>query len=138
MAKAKSSILSNQAQQEMLENFRHETKRWQSEIDFWKVEGQFFKRLLDIYSLKISNDEDRLAFSSFEEKLKQYIENVMNNLKKEIHLHEEYLSEVLDKKAFSEEYTYKLRHEKLAKNTAALKKEFVLFKERLYKFTDTI
>lgn len=138
MAKAKSSILSNQAQHEMLENFRHDAKRWQSEIDFWKVEGQFFKRLLDIYSLKISNDNDRLAFSSFEEKLKQYIENVMDNLKKDIHLHEEYLSEVIDKKAFSEEYTYKLRHEKLAKNTAALKKEFVIFKERLYKFTDTI
>lgn len=138
MAKAKSSILSNQAQHEMLENFRHETKRWQSEIDFWKVEGLFFKRLLDIYSLKISNDDDRLAFSSFEEKLKQYIEHIMDNLKKEIHLHEEYLSEVIDKKAFSEEYTYKLRHEKLAKNTAALKKEFVMFKERLYKFTDTI
>ncbi len=138
MAKAKSSILSNQAQQEILENFRHETKRWQSEIDFWKVEGLFFKRLLDIYSLKISNDDDRLAFSSFEEKLKQYIEHVMDNLKKDIHLHEEYLSEVLDKKAFSEEYTYKLRQEKLAKNTAALKKEFVMFKERLYKFTDTI
>jgi hypothetical protein len=99
MAKAKSSILSNQAQHEMLENFRHETKRWQSEIDFWKVEGLFFKRLLDIYSLKISNDDDRLAFSSFEEKLKQYIENVMDNLKKEIHLHEEYLSEVIDKKS---------------------------------------
>ncbi|MCG3165263.1 MAG: hypothetical protein POELPBGB_01025 [Bacteroidia bacterium] len=122
----------------MLENFRHETKRWQSEIDFWKVEGQFFKRLLDIYSLKISDDDDRLAFSSFEEKLKQYIEKIMDNLKKEIHLHEEYLTEIIDKKAFSEEYTYKLRHEKLAKSTAALKKEFVQFKERLYKFTDTI
>ncbi len=138
MTKAKSSILSNQAQHEMLENFRHETKRWQSEIDFWKVEGQFFKRLLQIYTLKISNDDDRLSLASFEEKLNQYTDTVMDNLNKEIHLHEEYLSVIIDKKAYSEEYTYKLRHEKLAKNTAALKKEFVLFKERLYKFTDTI
>lgn len=138
MAKAKSSILSNQAQQEILENFRHETKRWHSEIDFWKVEGQFFKRLMDIYSLKVNNDDDRLAFSSFEEKLKQYTETAMDKLAKDIQLHDEYLSEVIDKKAFSEEYTYKLRHEKLGKNHASLKKEFVLFKERLYKFTDTI
>lgn len=138
MAKGKSNILANKAQEEMLEQFRHETKRWQSEIDFWKVEGLFFKRLLDIYSLKISDDDARLAFSSFEEKLKQYIEKVMDNLKKDIHLHEEYLSEIIERKAFSEEYTYKLRHEKLAKNTASLKKEFVQFKERLYKFTDTI
>lgn len=138
MAKARSGILSNQAQHEMLENFRHETKRWQSEIDFWKVEGQFFKRLLQIYTLKISNDDDRLALSSFEEKLNQYTDKVMDNLIKEIQLHEEYLSVIIDKKAFTEEYTYKLRHEKLAKNTASLKKEFILFKERLYKFTDTI
>ena len=138
MAKPKSSILSNQAQQEMLENFRHEARRWQSEIDFWKVEGLFFKRLLEIYALKISNDDDRLTFSSFEEKLKQYTEKVMDHLKKEIQMHEEYLAVIIDKKAFSEEYTYKLRHEKLSKNTASLKKEFVLFKERLYKFTDTI
>ncbi len=138
MAKAKSSILSNQAQHETLENFRHESKRWQSEIDFWKVEGLFFKRLLQIYTLKISNDDDRLSLSSFEEKLNQYTEKVMDNLKKDIQMHEEYLSEIIDRKAFSEEYTYKLRHEKLAKNTASLKKEFVLFKERLYKFTDTI
>lgn len=138
MAKAKSSILSNQAQHETLENFRHESKRWQSEIDFWKVEAQFFKRLLQIYALKISNDDDRLSLSSFEEKLNQYTDKVMDSLIKDIQLHEEYLSEVLDKKAFSEEYTYKLRHEKLAKNTSSLKKEFVLFKERLYKFTDTI
>jgi len=138
MSKPKSSILSNQAQHEMLENFRHETKRWQSEIDFWKVEGQFFKRLLDIYALKISNDDDRLSLSSFEEKLKQYAEKVMDTLKKDIQLHEEYLSEIIERKAYSEEYTYKLRHEKLSKNTASLKKEFILFKERLYKFTDTI
>lgn len=138
MSKAKSSILSNQAQNEILENFRHETKRWQSEVEFWKVEGQFFKRLLEIYSLKISNDDDRLAFSTFEEKLKQYTEKVMENLRKEMQLHEEYLSEVIDRKAFSEEYTYKLRHEKLSRNMVSLKKEFFLFKEKLYKFTDTI
>ncbi len=138
MAKARSNILSNQAQHETLENFRHESKRWQSEIDFWKVEGQFFKHLLQIYALKISNDDDRLSLSSFEEKLKQYTEKVMDNLFKEIQLHEEYLTAVIDRKAFSEEYTYKLRHEKLAKNTASLKKEFILFKEKLYKFTDTI
>lgn len=138
MSKAKSSILSNQAQNEILENFRHETKRWQSEVEFWKVEGQFFKRLLEIYALKISNDDDRLAFSTFEEKLKQYTEKVMENLRKEMQLHEEYLSEVIDRKAFSEEYTYKLRHEKLSRNMVSLKKEFFLFKEKLYKFTDTI
>ena len=138
MSKPKSSILSNQAQHEILGNYRHETRRWQSEIDFWKVEGLFFKRLLEIYALKIADADDRLTFSSFEEKLKQFTEKLMDNLKKEIHLHEEYLTEVMDKKAFSEEYTYKLRHEKLAKSTAALKKEFVVFKEKLYKFTDTL
>lgn len=138
MSKAKSSILANRAQHEMLESFRQEAKRWHSEIEFWKVEGLFFKRLLDIYSLKISNDDDRLTFSTFEEKLKQYTEKLMSNMSNEIRLHEEYLTEIIDRKAFSEEYTYKLRHEKLAKNIAALKKEFVQFKEKLYKFTDTI
>lgn len=115
-----------------VKQYYEEARKWQTDIDFWKVELSFFKRLLDIYGLKITDKRDQLTVASLQEKLDYFMHEEIMDYKREVANHEEFLRDLAENKLIIEDDVYEDKHKQNARLLESFKKEFFKLKNELY------
>lgn len=128
----------NLHRKQAVKQFYEEALRWQSDMDFWKVELVFFKRLLDIYGLKTVDKKDRLTVANLQEKLDYFIHDEIADYKREIMNHVEFLQDLAENKLIIEDTMYEDKHTQNAKLMSSFKKEFFKLKNELYVCTERL
>jgi len=118
--------------------FYEEAQRWQSELDFWKVELVFFKRLLDIYGLKITDRKDKLIVADLQEKIDFFIHEEIADYKREIGSHVNFLKDLSENKIKIEDTAYEDKHQQNIRLIASCKREFFKLKNELYTYTEKL
>lgn len=121
-----------------VKQFYEEARRWQSDIDYWKVELAFFKRLLDIYGLKITDSRDQMTVANLQQKLDFFMHDEIADYKREIANHEEFLKDLAENKLIIDDDVYDDKHKQNARLMESFKKEFYKLKHELYACTEKL
>lgn len=128
----------NQHRKQAVKEYYEQALRWQSDVDFWKVELEFFKRLLDIYGLKTFDSRDKLTVANLQQKLDYFIYEEIADYKREVLNHVEFLQDLAENKLIIEDTTYEDKHLQNEKLIGSLKKEFFKLKSELYVCTERL
>jgi hypothetical protein len=115
----------------------NEVNQWRSELEFYKMELSFFKKLLDKKFLKRIRPSDSLEIEVLLEEVKGSKIKKLNGLIKELSDYESGLLKVIEKKSASdlEEQTM-ITHHNLKSELNSFSVEFRSLKRRIYKVVE--
>lgn len=128
----------NLHRKQAVRQFYEDTRKWQSDLDYWQVELTFFKRLLDIYGLKIVDKKDQLTVANLQEKIDYFIHEEITDYKREAAMHEEFLKDLAENKLIIEDTVYEDKHMHNERLMNSFKKEFYKLKNELYACTERL
>lgn len=121
---------------ESLNNLHHKTIEWESNIEFWKHELNFFKKLLNKYGNNLESWKDIKEREHFRELLGYYSGNLMEVLNQKLIQHEADLRPLLDNESHQDEMAYRNEHDALRKQIEAFEQEFKVYKSELYELIE--
>ena len=79
-----------------IEELHKDSKVWQSRIELWKRELQFFQKLLDSYSTKFSSPEDKKTEDHFQNLIIYYSGELLDEYKQSVRRQVKRLAELVD------------------------------------------
>ncbi|TPE46259.1 hypothetical protein [Pontibacter mangrovi] len=117
-----------------LEQLHTESNNWLSEIALWRVELNFFQRLLDSIVGQHPGGQAKQRISHFENLLYYFRGELLDQLEHDVREHEQYLAYQLDMRAPFNEQVYRQVHKKYERQVKAFEQDFKEYKKDLYRF----
>jgi hypothetical protein len=105
---------------------------WESNIELWKRELAFFKKLIDEYGKELHRRDDVEERNHFKLLLNFYANDLMGSLTAKIQNHETSLKPLMKNRNSQDESTYRSEHKTLSYQIRAFEKEFLCYKNELY------
>lgn len=123
-----------------LETLHKESKVWKSRIEMWKRELSFFQKLLDSYSLKFENPEDKKEEDHFQNLIIYYNGELLDEYKQAARRQEKRLAEMMDRESSDhlDESEYRNQHIELKKKVDSFDKQFRKYKHDFFTFIEKV
>lgn len=115
-----------------LGDLHQKTLAWESSIELWKREFDFFQKILDEYGSHLQLREDLKEREHFKMLLDYYRNKLMHSFSVKMIKHEAKLKYLLNGERMQNEYHYRDEHRELERQITAFEKEFQAYKHELY------
>lgn len=121
-----------------LDELHRECLTWQSEIDFWDIELNFFQKLLSTnFSNNRSNDDD-FTNEAIQGKLIRFKQEAIDEFKEDLLAHEEYLNDLVINKLEVHDDMYRDNHFIYEKHIFKLERKFKDLKIELFDYVQSL
>lgn len=117
--------------QPSLLSMHQQSLAWQSSIELWKKELQFFQKLLDKHVNKLTSRDDKKRVDHFQNLILYYNGEVVDELRKKLRKHETNLAVMLQQENESD-IQYFNEHKGLMEQASAFEKSFMEFKHDFF------
>ena len=118
---------------ESLQDLHKKTLEWESDIEFWKKELHFFRKLIGKYDTRINGWSNVQEKDHFKSLLNYYSGSLMELLSNKMIDHESRLKPLLNGDGdHQDEMAYRKEHSDLRYQIEAFQKEFEIYKNELY------
>ncbi|GJM27632.1 MAG: hypothetical protein DHS20C17_02670 [Cyclobacteriaceae bacterium] len=112
----------------------HKTsKQWVSEVDLWKLELDFFQKLLDSNAHKVTTYKGKKTIGHLQNLITYYQGELLDEFAKAVRKHEKYLNRVIVGEGASDE-SYRVKHDIIDDKINSFKEGFKSYKSELFKF----
>lgn len=92
----------------------NETRQWQAELNSLVIDLLFYKRMVDIYGLKATDDTETHDIKLLKETLNSFLEHRVENQKTRLKLHEEHLLKVVEDRLLLKDRDLPFKHKDMA------------------------
>ncbi len=113
------------------------TREWLSAAAFWKKELNFFQKLLEQFSPRLTRMEDKQKVDHFQSIITYYNGELIDSYKAKLRDHEKHLAQMLENKDETDTRYFK-EHDGLMSEMQALDKQMNEYKEEFYSFVDSV
>ncbi len=120
----------------LLEKHRR-TLEWLSSTLLWKREFNFFQKLLDQYSVKVTSVDDKKKMDHFQNLIIYYNGEVIDELRKKLRDHENKLAYILQTKNELKTDYFK-EHDAIMQELESFRIRLVEYKEGLFEFIEKV
>lgn len=117
-----------------LENLHSESQQWVSEVELWKLELNFFQKLLDNSAPKISALSDKKELSHLQNLITYYNGELLDEFKQKVRRHKKYLANKLLINEDIDEEEYRKRHGAILSHLGSFRSEFNMHKKEFFQF----
>ena len=93
------------------QQFYNETKQWQSEINTLLIDLMFLQRILDIYSLKVSDAVELRDLGHLKETLSSFVGFRVEQQREKLRMHEEYLQKIVEDRVLLRDRELPYKHQ---------------------------
>ncbi len=122
---------------ESLLDLHKSSKQWVSEVNLWKLELNFFQKLLDTHAKKVTTYQGKKTIGHLQNLITYYQGELMDEFAKAVRKHEKYLNRVIDG-GDSDDSTYKVKHEIIDDKINTFRDRFKDYKEELFQFIEEL
>ncbi|MDH3711503.1 MAG: hypothetical protein OER04_16550 [Cyclobacteriaceae bacterium] len=122
---------------ESLLDLHKSSKQWVSEVNLWKLELNFFQKLLDTHAKKVTTYQGKKTIGHLQNLITYYQGELMDEFAKAVRKHEKYLIRVIDG-GESDDSTYKVKHEIIDDKINTFRDRFKDYKEELFQFIEEL
>ncbi|MGI9543418.1 MAG: hypothetical protein ACR2MX_09175 [Cyclobacteriaceae bacterium] len=120
---------------ESLNDLHKTSRQWVSEVDLWKIELDFFQKLLDQYCTKVTTYQGKKQLGHLQNLITYYQGELLDEFTKAVRKHEKYLTRVLDG-SVSDEESYRVKHEIIEDKINTFRIRFKDYKRELFEFIE--
>ena len=121
-----------------LGDLHQKTINWESIIELWKRELDFFDKIIKQYGTQLQGREDIKEREHFKLLLKFYKDKLMHSLSTKMLKHEAKLKFLLNDGNMQNEFNYRDEHRDLERQIGAFEKEFQCYKNELYHLIEKV
>lgn len=120
--------------EEGLEMLHQESHNWISEMELWKIELDFFQKLLDTHSYKLNTTDEKKEMDHFQNLIIYYNGELIDSIKKKAKKHNKTLATDLENPVQLNEAQYIDEHRSIAAEIDALRMQFHEYKKEFFEF----
>lgn len=120
-----------------LEVLHQQSNEWRSEVAFWKDELSFFYKLIAKNKNNKMPSGSKSAIEKTEGELSKIISGELDELQKEVDLHEYFLSQMLGTRK-ADQRDYRENHKELTIKFTGFEKRFKSLKMEIFKLVESI
>lgn len=121
-----------------LEDLHHEAIEWQSQVAFWRVELEFFARLIARYGISVQLKHNIRECSHLRELLAYYSGDMISSLSHLISRHEQKLKFLLSNGKFQNEADYRAEHDAIRYQLRIVGEEIKAYKRELFALIEKV
>lgn len=121
-----------------LEDLHRQTMEWQSCIEFWKKELQFFRKLINKYGIKIKLKHNIQDCKHLSQLLSYYSGDLILSLTHLISRHEHKLKFLLSEGKIQDEAAFRKEHAVMEKQLTIVRDEIRAFKTELFALIEKV
>ena len=118
------------------ESLHFESVKWVSDIALWKIELNFFQKLLDKYGSSFEMVEDKKEIDHFQNLITYYNGELLDEFRQLVRRHENHLAKDFAVKGEVNEQEYRLKHKELKVRIRAFDDEFKAYKKEFFAFIE--
>ena len=122
---------------ESLLDLHKSSTNWVSEVDLWKIELNFFQKLLDTNAQKVVTYQGKKTIGHLQNLITYYQGELMDEFAKAVRKHEKYLRKILNGEE-SDEESYRVKHEILDDKINTFRDRFKDYKQELFGFIEEL
>jgi len=112
----------------------HKTsKQWVSEVDLWKLELEFFQKLLDANARKVTTYKGKKTIGHLQNLITYYQGELLDEFAKAVRKHQKYLNRIITGEE-SDEESYRVKHDIIDDKITSFKDSFKSYKIELFEF----
>jgi len=124
--------------EEGLEKLHQESMDWISEMDLWKLELDFFQKLLDTHSPQFSTIEQKKRLDYFQNLIIYYSGELIDSIIEKTKRHEVFLAKEMVEPQEMDEREYRKMHRGIEENVRSLRKRFYDYKKEFFTFVKSV
>lgn len=121
-----------------LYHLHRESVKWLSEIDFWNIELNFFRNVLDKIFLNIETPKEMDNLIRLQKKIIHAKIEVLDKIFQDIADHEGKLSELLENEFSHDEQQYRNAHQDYENQINSFLRDFQFLKKEVFEFVEGI
>ena len=118
------------------ESLHFESVKWVSDIELWKIELNFFQKLLDRYGSSFELVEDKKEIDHFQNLITYYNGELLDEFRQLVRRHENHLAKDFAVTGEVNEPEYRAKHEDLKVRIRAFDDEFKAYKTEFFQFIE--
>ncbi len=118
---------------ESLMDLHKTSKQWVSEVDLWKLELDFFQKLLDTNASRVTTYKGKKTMGHLQNLITYYQGELLDEFAKAVRKHEKYLNRIITGELTDEE-SYRVKHDIIDDKITAFRDGFKSYKSDLFKF----
>lgn len=122
---------------ESLLDLHKSSKHWVSEVNLWKLELNFFQKLLDAHAKKVTTYQGKKTIGHLQNLITYYQGELMDEFAKAVRKHHKYLSRILNGEE-NDESSYRVKHEIIDDKINSFRDRFKDYKEELFEFIEDL
>ena len=117
-----------------MEQLHQESRNWLSSIDLWRIELEFFQRMLDRVAMRLRSEDDKKRISHFQNLIVYFGGELLDQVEHDVFKHERQLGYQLEHPASIEEQYYRQMHKRYGDAVRAFDQDFREYKKDFYRF----
>ena len=118
---------------ESLMDLHKTSKQWVSEVDLWKLELDFFQKLLDYNAHKVTTYKGKKTIGHLQNLITYYQGELLDEFAKAVRKHEKYLNRIITGEITNEE-SYRVKHDIIDDKISSFRDGFKGYKSELFQF----
>ena len=118
---------------ESLMDLHKTSKQWVSEVDLWKLELDFFQKLLDSNAQKVTTYKGKKTIGHLQNLITYYQGELLDEFAKAVRKHEKYLNRIITGEVNDEE-SYRVKHDIIDDKISSFRDGFKEYKSELFHF----
>ena len=112
----------------------HKTSRiWVSEVELWKIELEFFQKLLDANASRVTTYKGKKTIGHLQNLITYYQGELLDEFAKAVRKHEKYLNNLVTVDGADDE-TYRVKHDIIDDKINSFREGFKNYKSELFEF----
>ena len=119
-----------------LDELHQQSVKWNSDIELWKIELNFFQKLLDKYSVEFDTVDEKKEIDHFQNLITYYSGELLDEFRQLVRRHETTLAKDFAVKGKVDEAAYRATHLDLMKRIYAFDNEFKAYKKEFFTFIE--
>lgn len=118
---------------ESLMDLHKTSNQWVSEVNLWKLELDFFQKLLDANAHKVTTYKGKKTIGHLQNLITYYQGELLYEFAKAVRKHEKYLNRVITGE-ISDEESYRVKHDIIDDKITSFREGFKSYKSELFEF----
>jgi len=122
--------------QRTVEDLHESSRQWMEDIDFWKIELDFFQKLLDDQVAKMHSTEQKQQLDHFQNLIIYYRGELLDQFEQSARRHAKVMGALVASSNGREDGTARNKHVELADKIDSFAHQFRQYKKDLYVFLE--
>ncbi len=122
--------------QRTVEDLNESSRQWMEDIDFWKIELDFFQKLLDDQVAKMHSKEQKKQLDHFQNLIIYYSGELLDQFEQSARRHAKLMATLVESNNGVEDTNYRSKHIDLADKIDSFAYQFRQYKKDLYQFLE--